>query len=129
MSAQEPRNLWQAFRRGFFCSCPRCGSGKLFDGYLRTQRECSICAQAFEGHRADDAPPYIVISLVGHVVVGLLLYVEMHHTPPLWVHAVIWLPLTAFLVLSLLRPVKGAVIGWQWALRLHGFAEKNEQLP
>jgi uncharacterized protein (DUF983 family) len=44
-----------------------------------------------------------------------------------WPDAPIWMPIVAGLVLALalslalLPRVKGALIGWQWALRMHGF--------
>ena len=72
-------------------------------------------------HRADDAPPYFTIVIVGHIVVPSLMAVELIYRPPLWVHLLIWLPLTAFLSLALLPRVKGAIVGLRWAHRMHGF--------
>lgn len=72
-------------------------------------------------HRADDAPAYFVILLVGHIVVPLALALEIAYAPPYWVHFTIWLSLTVALALSLLQPIKGAIVGWQWANRMHGF--------
>jgi uncharacterized protein (DUF983 family) len=72
-------------------------------------------------HRADDAPPYFTIVIVGHIVVGLVLAVEMAYRPPLWVHAALWLPLTLILTLVVLQVVKGALVALQWALLMHGF--------
>ncbi|MBZ0217536.1 MAG: DUF983 domain-containing protein, partial [Fimbriimonadaceae bacterium] len=69
----------------------------------------------------DDAPPYFTILIVGHVIVPLLLIVEQTWRPDLWIHAAIWLPLTVILSLTLLPIVKGALVGVQWALYMHGF--------
>ncbi len=77
-------------------------------------------------HRADDAPPYFTIIIVGHIVVGLVLAVEMAYHPPLWLHAALWLPLTVILALVILMPIKGALVGLQWALRMHGFDPEGE---
>ncbi len=71
--------------------------------------------------RADDAPAYFVILIVGHIVVPLALVVEVAYAPPYWLHAVLWLPLTLGLAIGLLQPVKGAIVGWQWANYMHGF--------
>jgi uncharacterized protein (DUF983 family) len=60
--------------------------------------------------RADDAPPYFTILLVGHIVVPLLLITQKYADPPTWELSAIFLPLTLFLSLALLRPVKGAVV-------------------
>jgi uncharacterized protein (DUF983 family) len=38
----------------------------------------------------------------------------------------IYLPLTLIASLALLQPVKGTVVGLQWALRMHGFDETAE---
>ena len=80
--------------------------------------------------RADDAPPYFTIMIVGHIVVPLLLVAEKFWRPELWIHFVIWLPLTLFLTLWLLPRTKGATVGMQWAFRMHGFAvEENQSKP
>ena len=57
---------------------------------------------------------------------SLVLIVEMAYRPPLWLHAMIWLPLTVALALLILPPVKGALVGLQWALRMHGFDPNSE---
>src|SRR6516164_8453082 len=40
---------------------------------------------------------------------------------PVGLQLAIYLPLTVLMSLALLQPVKGAVVGLQWALRMHGF--------
>jgi len=115
------RPLWQALRRGFFGRCPRCGRGRMFRAFLKVADRCPACGEALHHHRADDAPAYFVILIVGHVVVPLALAVEVMYAPPYWLHAVLWLPLTIGLAIGLLQPVKGAIVGWQWAYYMHGF--------
>lgn len=73
--------------------------------------------------RADDAPPYLTIFVVGHIIIPLMLFVEKMWHPDLWIHFILWLPLTTFLSLWLLPRIKGGVIGLQWAFRMHGFAD------
>ena len=111
-----------AMRRGFLCRCPACGEGRLFGRFLKVEPACSACGQEFHHHRADDFPPYIVMLIVGHIV-GYGIYAsEMHvENVPLLVHALIWPALAVGLCLALLQPVKGAVIGLQYGLRMHGF--------
>ncbi len=103
--------LLLALARGFACRCPACGQTKLFRGYLKVVPECMNCGAPVGLARADDAPPYFTVFIVGHVVVGGLLWLENAKSPPLWVHAVIWLPLTIVMSLGLLRPIKGATVG------------------
>jgi uncharacterized protein (DUF983 family) len=104
--------LWPALRRGLAMCCPVCGKNKLFHGYLKLRGRCAHCHTRLGDIRADDLPPYFTILITGHVVVPLLLVVEKTFAPPLWIEAAIFLPLTTLLTLSLLRPIKGAVVGW-----------------
>jgi uncharacterized protein (DUF983 family) len=117
----EKRDVWTAIKRGFRGRCPRCGQGKLFGAFLKVDSNCSACGLDFTPHRADDLPAYLVIVIVGHIVVPTALFIETDYSPPVWLQLAIYLPLTLVLSLALLQPVKGAVVGIQWALRMHGF--------
>jgi uncharacterized protein (DUF983 family) len=107
--------------RGLRCRCPACGEGKLFRGFLKPVPACSACGEDLTPQRSDDLPPYIVISLVGHVVVGGMLLAERFADWSMLTHGVVWVSLTLILALGLMQPVKGGVIGLQWGLRMHGF--------
>ena len=116
--------LMPAMARGFLNRCPHCGQGKMFGRFLKVRPECESCGLSMEGHRADDLPPYIVIALVGKLVGYLVWKVEMgYEVPlwPLWVSVTVWPLLSLVLALGLLQPVKGAVIGLQYAFGMHGF--------
>lgn len=93
----------------------------MFYRYLKVSDHCTHCGEAMHHHRADDAPAYFTIVIIGHVVVSLVLAVEVAYRPPLWLHGVIWLPMTIILALLVLAPVKGALVGLQWSLLMHGF--------
>ena len=121
----EKRDLWTALKRGLRCRCPRCGEGKLFRAFLKVDDHCSVCGLDFTPHRADDLPAYLVIVIVGHIVVPLALMIETNYSPPVALQLSIYLPITLIASLLLLQPVKGAVVGVQWALRMHGFDEQN----
>jgi uncharacterized protein (DUF983 family) len=95
----------------------------LFRAFLKVDNSCSTCGLDFTPHRADDLPAYLVIVIVGHIVVPTALLIETDFSPPVWLQLSIYLPLTLMLSLLLLQPVKGAVVGLQWALRMHGFDE------
>jgi uncharacterized protein (DUF983 family) len=120
-SDRPRRDVWRAMLRGFGLRCPNCGRGALFKSYLKACDACPSCGEELHHHRADDAPPYFTILIVGHVVVGGVLFLERGIAPPGWVQAAVWLPLTLILTLLLLPRVKGALIGLQWALYMHGF--------
>jgi uncharacterized protein (DUF983 family) len=119
----EKRDVWGSIKRGFRGRCPRCGEGKLFRAFLKVADKCSICDLDFTPHRADDLPAYLVIVIVGHIVVPTALLVETNYAPPVWMQLSAYLPFTFVASLALLQPVKGAVVGIQWALRMHGFDE------
>ena len=119
------RNVWSAIKRGFRGRCPRCGEGRLFRAFLKVDNNCSVCGLDFTPHRADDLPAYLVIIIVGHIIVPLALLIETNYSPPVALQLEIYLPLTLIASLVLLQPVKGTVVGVQWALRMHGFDEQN----
>jgi len=112
----------QSMRRGGAGKCPACGHGKLYGRYLKIADSCPECAEELHHHRADDAPPYFTILIVGHLIVAGVMMVEDYFHPDYWVHILMWFPLTIGLSLWLLPRVKGALVGLQWALRMHGFA-------
>lgn len=120
-----PRDGWLAIKRGLAGTCPACGKGRMFRALLKVNDNCPSCDEALHHHRADDFPAYLNIVLVGHIVVPLVLAVEMAFAPPYWIHAVLWLPLTLALAFALMHPIKGAVVAWQWAMRMHGFDPKG----
>ena len=125
-----PRRVWPAMLRGLGLRCPSCGQGRLFRSFLKVADECPACREELHHQRADDAPAYFTISVVGHIVVGGALWMERTYAPALWVHWAVWLPLTLICSLLLLPRVKGALVGLQWALRMHGFgAPEGTYLP
>ena len=122
-----PRPIGQSLLRGAMLKCPACGIGALFRRYLKVADACPHCGEALHHHRADDAPAYFTIVIVGHVVVSLVLMVEMAYRPPLWLHAALWLPLTIALAVAALAPIKGTLVALQWALLMHGFDPDAEE--
>jgi uncharacterized protein (DUF983 family) len=117
------RDVGRAMLDGLRGRCPACGRGALFGRYLKVQDACPACGEALHHHRADDAPPYFTILIVGHLIVGGILAVERAFSPPEWLHALLWLPLTLALALWLLPRIKGAIVGLQWAFYMHGFED------
>ncbi len=130
-TARPSRSVLQAMGRGWRGRCPNCGEGRLFRAYLKVVDRCAVCGTELFHQRADDAPPYFVTLITGHIVVPAALAVEVAFAPPIWVHALLWGPLTLGLALGLLQPVKGAIVGWQWAMYMHGFDPDfvDDELP
>ncbi len=120
-AAERPR--WTAMARGWRGKCPKCGSGPVLRGYLKVNDDCSVCRQEFHHHRADDGPAYLTILIVGHLLAPLIHWVFVTWRPE---------PLTLFTIfavgcvglsLYLLPRLKGAMIGFQWAKGMGGFAD------
>ena len=131
---EAPRDKWLAVKRGYQGKCPHCGEGKMFRAFLKVAEACPSCGEELHHQRADDAPPYMTIFVVGHIIGAGMLWVEHQNDQlPIWIHATVWPILTLVLRLYFLPRIKGALIGLQWALRLHGFgaqaASAHANLP
>lgn len=110
--------LGTALGRGLAGRCPSCGRTRLFAGYLRVTAVCPVCDALLGAARADDAPPYFTILVVGHIVVPSMLLLQRMEDLSDLAMAAIFLPLTAALSLLLLRPIKGATVGLMLKLGL-----------
>jgi len=108
--------------RGLCNRCPNCGKGRVFNGYLTVVPQCSECGAELGRVRADDAPPYFTIFVVGHIVVPLLMWVDGAYAPSILTLSAIFLPLTLALCLLLIRPLKGGTVGLMYRL---GFAKDD----
>lgn len=118
MSENRPHQaLTDPTRAGLLGRCPRCGEGKLFAGFLTVAPRCSNCDLDYAFIDSGDGPAVFVILIIGFVVCGLALWVEVSFNPPLWVHLVLWLPLILALALPLLRALKGLMFALQYKHR------------
>jgi len=97
--------------------CPRCGEGRLFEGFLAVRPECANCGLDFSFADSGDGPAVFIMMIVGFIVVGLALVVEFSFHPPMWLHALIWIPLVLGLSIGMLRPLKGLMIAQQYRQR------------
>ena len=101
--------------------CPACGTGKLFRKYLKVQDTCPDCGEELYHHQADDAPAYFTILIVGHILVPMALVVEQTWKPSIAFSIGLWIPAIIVSCLALLPRIKGALVGFQWSRRMHGF--------
>ncbi len=96
------------------CKCPRCGRGKLFEGFLTPRTRCDSCGLDYAFIDAGDGPAVFIIMIAGFIVVGSALIVEFKYKPPTWVHVALWLPLILATTLLPLRPMKALLIALQY---------------
>jgi uncharacterized protein (DUF983 family) len=118
---QAERPLKPALLRGWRRRCPNCGSGPMLRGYLKVRESCPVCGEALHHQRADDGPAYLTILIVGHLMAPMILWVFTHYRPDPLVLATVFSIGTVALSLYLLPRLKGALVGMQWAKRMHGF--------
>lgn len=95
--------------------CPRCGKGKLFDGFLKVAPACSECGLDYSFADPADGPAIFVMLFMGFIIVAVALWAEVSYNPPLWLHFTLWIPLTFLLCLPPLRVVKGVLITLQYS--------------
>ncbi|MDF1716364.1 MAG: DUF983 domain-containing protein [Antarcticimicrobium sp.] len=118
---ETDRPMWTSLFRGFRRKCPHCGEGAVLHSYLKVNDTCSVCNESFRNHRADDGPAYLTILIVGHLMAPLLLIVfEAFRPEPLVLFGIFAVGCLS-LSLYLLPRLKGAVVAFQWARRMHGF--------
>ena len=128
-STENDRPIGRALSHGLMSKCPNCGTGSVFRAYLKVRDECAECGQELHHHEADDAPPYFTIFISGHIIIPLMILMERLWAPALWIHMAIWLPVTVIMCLAMLPPVKGSLVGLQWAFRMHGFeADESDRV-
>ena len=124
----ESRSIGRAVWNGMKLRCPHCGEGHLFSSYLKVADTCDVCGEELSHHRADDFPPYLSIVIVGHVIIGLMLHLEMaYENIAPWVYVVTMVPAAIILPLVMLPSIKGAVVGLQWANKMYGFDPANRK--
>lgn len=129
-NTNEPRQTWQAIKRGLVGKCPHCGTGRMFKSYLKVCDHCANCGENLSHQRSDDAAPYMTIFIVGHVIVGAILAMEEYYgDTPTWFNVTIWPFLTLILCLWILPMMKGALVGLQWANKMHGFGAPDANSP
>jgi uncharacterized protein (DUF983 family) len=124
---RKDRKLGEAIRRGLVGRCPACGRGPMFRSYLKVVNNCKVCGEDLSHARADDAPAYLTMLVVCHMVgAGVLMFDNAWPQVSLVITAVFWLTVTVVASLLLLPRMKGAVVGQQWALFMHGFGGNRE---
>lgn len=97
----------QAALRGL---CPRCSAPTLFRNLLAFSDRCPVCELAFSQFNVGDGPAAFLIMIVGAIVTILAISLQLSVEPPFWIHILLWVPLTAFLVVGLLRVAKAVLL-------------------
>jgi uncharacterized protein (DUF983 family) len=96
------------------CRCPNCAKGPLYRGYLKVRETCEVCGFDLSAADSGDGPAVFIILIVGGFVGFLALYSELTFSPPIWLHLVLWLPLTLILSVALMPVFKSVLIAAQF---------------
>ncbi len=98
------------WRAALFGLCPECGAKTLFDGPVKFQAHCRACGLDYGRYNVGDGPAAFLTLIIGALLVVLALSLDAAIQPPLWVHVLLWVPLTAAAVVYGLRVAKGALL-------------------
>ena len=99
------------------CTCPRCGQGPLFDGFLTVASECRDCGLSLTEHDTGDGPAVFLIFILGGIAVPLAFWILFTFDTNPWIPVLISGTLVVALGLLLLRPAKALMVALQYAHR------------
>jgi len=100
----------------------------MFRAYLKVVDACPVCGEDLSPQRADDAPAYLTMLIVGHfIIIGVMSEDEFFPDAPWLLIASLWSLLAVGVSLAVLPRIKGALVGYQWALRMHGFGGPEKE--
>ena len=94
--------------------CPRCGAATLFKGPVGFAPRCRACGLDFSAFNVGDGPAAFLILVIGGVITGLAIALELAFSPPFWLHILLWLPLTSAAVVLSLRVTKGLMLALEY---------------
>lgn len=114
MSEAEAENSVNLVTAGFAGRCPSCGEGPLFSSFLGLADGCEECGLDYSFADTGDGPAVFGILIIGFIIVGLALWMELAIGAPLWLHILLWVPLALVLTIGFLRFVKGLLIAVQY---------------
>ena len=100
-----------------FGLCPRCSAGTLYRGLAGFAPACRACRLDYAAFNVGDGPAAFLILIVGGLVTGLAIALELGASPPFWIHFLLWLPLTVVLVIGSLRLAKGLLLALEYRHR------------
>ncbi|MCP3732320.1 DUF983 domain-containing protein [Sphingomonas sp. MG17] len=110
MSEAEPHIIDSAFKG----ACPRCGAPSLFAGWIKFAERCRGCGLDYAAFNVGDGPAAFLTLIVGTIITVLSIWVELAFSPPVWLHLLLWIPLTILLVVFSLRWAKGALLALEY---------------
>ncbi len=99
--------IWRA---ALFATCPECGTPGLFDGPVAFRDRCASCGLDYSRYNVGDGPAAFLTLIIGALLIAVALGLDSALHPPLWVHIILWVPLTVAAVVYGLRVAKAALL-------------------
>ncbi len=94
--------------------CPRCGAKTLFAGITNFADRCPACGLDIDAFNVGDGPAAFLTLIIGTIVMIGAVTLTLTIAPPIWVHLVLWTPLTAIGIIGALRVSKGALVSLEF---------------
>ena len=114
---EQPSLAAPLWRLALRCVCPRCGQGRLYQGFLTLRPLCEVCGLDIASTDSGDGPAVFLIFVLGIVVVPPALIISLHMDWPLWLNALVWGTVLLGCTLGMLRPAKAAVFALNYRHR------------
>ena len=76
--------------------------------------ECGECRLQFRSEELGDGAAAFIVLILGFVLVGAAIFLEITVSPPMWVHLCLWTPTSIVGSIALLRPFKALMLGLQY---------------
>lgn len=105
--------------------CPRCGAPTLFAGWARFADSCKACGLDFSTFNVGDGPAAFLTLILGAIIVAAAITLELTVAPPIWVHLLIWIPVTAIAVVGALRISKAALLALEYRNKAREFRSEG----
>ncbi len=110
-------------QRAFFCRCPRCARGAIFDGFLNLKLRCPDCGLPLKRADSGDGPAVLLTFVLGFVLIPPMLVFAMHSDWPMWLHSLVWSAVIIGATLGTVRPAKALMVGLQFRMKPEMFEE------
>lgn len=108
-------DIGPALRSAVLGECPRCGAQTMFAGgfpagWVRFASRCGSCGLDYDRFNVGDGPAAFLTLIIGAIITGLAIWLDIAVNPPFWVHVLLWVPLTVVMVMGGLRVAKGLLL-------------------
>lgn len=114
MELPDEQKFGWIMKAGWKGLCPRCGKGKMFNGWLKIADKCEVCELNYRFAAPDDGPAFFSLCIVAFPLTFFVVWLQVAFSPPFWVHLLTSFPLLIFGCILPLRPIKGWLVASQY---------------